>query len=59
MRPDVMRKRQMCYAGPIAGAVAWLKAYADAGVSHMCLRFAGAPERQMEAVARVRSAFGP
>ena len=54
MRPDVMRKRQMCYAGPIAGAVAWLKSYAAAGVSHMCLRFAGDPERQMEAVARVR-----
>src|SRR5471032_2217843 len=58
MRPDVMRKRQMCYAGPAAGAAAWLKAYADAGVSHMCLRFAGDPERQMEAVAGMRSKLG-
>jgi alkanesulfonate monooxygenase SsuD/methylene tetrahydromethanopterin reductase-like flavin-dependent oxidoreductase (luciferase family) len=58
MRPDVMRKRQMCYAGPIAGAVAWLKSYVAAGVGHMVLRFAGDPERQMEAVARVRGEVG-
>ena len=25
-RPDEMRKRQMCYAGPAAGAAEWLKA---------------------------------
>lgn len=58
LRPDTMRKRQMCFAGNAAGAAAWLKSYADAGVSHMCLRFAGDPEPQMEAVARLRRGLG-
>src|SRR5476651_2187686 len=39
MPPDVTRKRQMSYAGSAAGAAAWLKAYADAGASHLVLRF--------------------
>ena len=58
LRPDVMRKRQMCYAGPAAGAAAWLKAYAEAGASHLVLRFAGDPERQLETVARMRRDLG-
>ncbi|TXL72126.1 LLM class flavin-dependent oxidoreductase [Vineibacter terrae] len=58
MRPDTMRKRQMCYAGPAAGAADWLKAYADAGASHLVLRFAGDPERQLETVARLRRDLG-
>jgi probable F420-dependent oxidoreductase len=58
LRPDVMRKRQMCYAGPAAGAAAWLKAYAEAGASHLVLRFAGDPERQLEMVARMRRDLG-
>jgi alkanesulfonate monooxygenase SsuD/methylene tetrahydromethanopterin reductase-like flavin-dependent oxidoreductase (luciferase family) len=58
MRPDTMRKRQMCFAGPAAEAAAWLKAYADAGVQHMVLRFAGDHERQLEAVARLRRELG-
>jgi probable F420-dependent oxidoreductase len=58
MRPDTMRKRQMCFAGDAKGAAAWLKSYADAGVSHMCLRLAGEPEPQMEAVARMRQELG-
>jgi alkanesulfonate monooxygenase SsuD/methylene tetrahydromethanopterin reductase-like flavin-dependent oxidoreductase (luciferase family) len=53
-RPDAMRKRQMCYAGPAAGAAQWLKRYADAGAQHLVLRFAGEHERQLEAVARLR-----
>ena len=58
VRPDVTRKRQMCFAGPAAAAAAWLKAYADAGVRHLVLRFAGDHERQLEAVARIRRELG-
>ncbi len=52
------RKRQMSYAGPAAGAAAWLKAYADAGVSHLVLRFAGDHERHLETTARLRRDLG-
>lgn len=58
MRADLLRKRQMCFAGPPAGAAAWLKAYADAGASHLVLRFAGDHERQLEIVARLRHDLG-
>jgi alkanesulfonate monooxygenase SsuD/methylene tetrahydromethanopterin reductase-like flavin-dependent oxidoreductase (luciferase family) len=58
MRPDVMRKRQMCYAGPAAGAGQWLKGYADAGASHLVLRFAGEHDRQLETIARLRRDLG-
>jgi alkanesulfonate monooxygenase SsuD/methylene tetrahydromethanopterin reductase-like flavin-dependent oxidoreductase (luciferase family) len=57
-RADVTRKRQMCYAGPAAGAAAWMKSYVDAGASHLVLRFAGDPERQLEAAARIRRDLG-
>jgi alkanesulfonate monooxygenase SsuD/methylene tetrahydromethanopterin reductase-like flavin-dependent oxidoreductase (luciferase family) len=57
-RSDVMRKRQMCYAGPAAGAANWLKNYVDAGASHLVLRFAGEHEKQLEIVARLRRDLG-
>ena len=57
-RPDETRKRQMSYAGPAAGAWAWFKAYADAGASHLVLRFAGDHERHLETVARLRRDLG-
>jgi probable F420-dependent oxidoreductase len=53
-RPDLMRKRQACFAGTAAGARDWLAAYAAAGVQHFCLRFAGEHERQMDIVAGFR-----
>lgn len=53
-----VKKRQMCYAGPAAGAAEWLKAYADAGASHLVLRFAGDHERHLEAVASLRGTLG-
>lgn len=53
-RPDVMRKRQVCFAGPAAAARDWLAAYAAAGAQHICLRFAGEHERQMDIVAGFR-----
>ena len=57
-RADVTRKRQMCYAGPAAGAANWLKSYADAGASHLVLRFAGEHTKQLEIVARLRRDLG-
>ncbi len=57
-RPDIMRKRQMCYAGPAPGAAQWLAAYAAAGASHLVLRFAGDHERQLPIVARLRRELG-
>jgi len=57
-RADVMRKRQMCYAGPASGAARWLEAYARAGASHLVLRFAGDHARQLEIVAGLRRELG-
>ena len=57
-RPDVMRKKQVCYAGPLAGARDWLAAYAAAGAGHLVLRFAGEHERHLDLVAGIRSDIG-
>ena len=54
----ILTKRQACYAGPAAGAAAWLQGYCDAGATHLVLRFAGDNERQMEAIADVRQTLG-
>jgi probable F420-dependent oxidoreductase len=53
-----MRARQASYAGPAAGAVEWLSRWADAGVQHLVLRFAGDPERHLEIVSKLRSQIG-
>jgi len=58
MRPDLMRKQQRCFAGSPAAAAQWLKSYADAGASHLVLRFAGDHERQLETVAQMRRELG-
>jgi alkanesulfonate monooxygenase SsuD/methylene tetrahydromethanopterin reductase-like flavin-dependent oxidoreductase (luciferase family) len=58
MPAAVTRKRQMSYAGPAKGAAAWLKAYADAGATHLVLRFAGDHERHLETMAAVRRDLG-
>ena len=54
----ILRRRQACYAGPASGLGAFLKAYADAGATHLMLRFAGEPEAQMRAAARTRRNLG-
>jgi alkanesulfonate monooxygenase SsuD/methylene tetrahydromethanopterin reductase-like flavin-dependent oxidoreductase (luciferase family) len=54
----VIRRRQVCYAGAPEGAAEWLAAYAQAGVAHLVLRFAGDPERHLAAVAKVRESLG-
>ena len=55
---DVIRRRQMSYAGPAAGAAQWMKSYADGGASHLVLRFAGDHERHLETAARLRRDLG-
>jgi probable F420-dependent oxidoreductase len=49
-----MRARQANYAGPAAGAAAWLNSWVQAGVQHIVLRLAGEPERHLETIARLR-----
>ena len=53
-----MRARQASYAGPASGAAEWLSRWAAAGVQHLVLRFAGDPERHLEAAAKLRSQIG-
>ena len=50
------RRRQACYAGPASGAAEWLNTYAQAGASHLVLRFAGDHERHLDAIAAMRHA---
>ncbi|MFI5000790.1 MAG: LLM class flavin-dependent oxidoreductase [Reyranellales bacterium] len=53
-----MRARQRCFAGPAAGAAAWIKSYADAGATHLMLRFAGDHERHLDAASRIKRDLG-
>jgi alkanesulfonate monooxygenase SsuD/methylene tetrahydromethanopterin reductase-like flavin-dependent oxidoreductase (luciferase family) len=53
-----LRKRQACFAGPLAAAAAWVDGYVKAGVTHVVLRFAGDHAAQLEAFARVRASAG-
>src|SRR5215470_8878458 len=50
----VLRKRQMSYAGPVAGVAEWLNEYVRAGCSHLVLRFTGEHERNLETIAGIR-----
>jgi len=50
----VLRKRQMSYAGPVAGLADWLNEYVRAGCSHLVLRFTGEHERNLETIAGIR-----
>ena len=56
--PELLRKTQACYGGPPEGAAQWLTGYADAGASHLVLRFVGGQEHHQETVARVREDLG-
>jgi len=48
-----MLKRQACYAGDAAGCLAWMRPFAEVGVRHLIVRFAGQADhiRQLEQVA--------
>lgn len=54
----VMRRRQGCYGGPAAGAAEFLAGFASAGASHVIVRFAGDPERQLEELRAIRTGLG-
>jgi len=54
----VMRRRQACYAGPAAGAAAFLRGFADAGASHMIVRFTGDHDRNLETFTGLRAQLG-
>ena len=54
----VLRRRQAVYSGPTSGVAEWLDGYARAGATDLILRFAGEPERHLEAMAQVRLALG-
>jgi hypothetical protein len=56
--PLETRKRQKSFAGPAAEAAAWIKSYADAGATHLVLRFAGDHDRHLETAARIRRDLG-
>ena len=53
-----IRGMQYTFAGREAEAAAWLKRFADAGASHLCVRFTGPRDReQMETLAAMRRAL--
>ena len=49
-----MRARQATFAGPAEPAAAWLAEWVHAGAQHLVLRFAGDPERHLDAISEVR-----
>lgn len=53
-----IRPRQRSFAGPAAEAASWIKSYADAGATHLMLRFAGDHERHLEAASRIKRDLG-
>jgi len=50
----VMRKRQACFGGPADTAAKYLESFASAGANHLIVRFAGDPDRQLEALMGIR-----
>lgn len=56
-RPDVMKKRQACFAGSASRAAAWLNGYVEEGARCLVLRCAGDHDRHLEAIARIRQSL--
>jgi alkanesulfonate monooxygenase SsuD/methylene tetrahydromethanopterin reductase-like flavin-dependent oxidoreductase (luciferase family) len=50
----MLRRRQAVYSGRADGLAAWLDGYSKAGATDLVLRFAGEPERHLEALAKIR-----
>lgn len=57
-RPDVLKKRQACFAGNADQAGQWLQEYVDAGATYLVLRFAGDHERHLEQFKTIRADLG-
>jgi hypothetical protein len=54
----VLRQRQACYGGPAPGAADYLKSYADAGASHLIVRFTGDHQRNLKTLTSLRADLG-
>jgi len=57
-RPDVLKKRQACFAGSASAAAEWINGYVREGARYVVLRFAGEHEKQLETFAKLRSSLG-
>jgi probable F420-dependent oxidoreductase len=57
-RGEMMKKNQAWFAGSASAIADWLSRYAEAGLTHFVIRFAGDHERQLDAIAGVRAASG-
>jgi alkanesulfonate monooxygenase SsuD/methylene tetrahydromethanopterin reductase-like flavin-dependent oxidoreductase (luciferase family) len=53
-----MRRSQACFAGAAPAAAEYLRQHAEAGASHLILRFTGEHERSLETMAELCSALG-
>jgi alkanesulfonate monooxygenase SsuD/methylene tetrahydromethanopterin reductase-like flavin-dependent oxidoreductase (luciferase family) len=54
----VMRRRQACFGGPANAAADYLESFAKAGANHIIVRFAGDPDRQLDALTAIRKQLG-
>ena len=50
-----MRRRQACFAGSGTAAAEYMRAYAEAGASHLIIRFTGDHERNLETLSALRA----
>jgi alkanesulfonate monooxygenase SsuD/methylene tetrahydromethanopterin reductase-like flavin-dependent oxidoreductase (luciferase family) len=57
-RGEMMKRGQAWIGGPASAVADRLAAYAEAGLTHVVLRFVGDHERQLEAVAGIRATLG-
>ena len=57
-RGEMMKRNQAWFAGPASAVADWLASYADAGLTHFVIRFAGDHERQLEEIAGIRAELG-
>jgi alkanesulfonate monooxygenase SsuD/methylene tetrahydromethanopterin reductase-like flavin-dependent oxidoreductase (luciferase family) len=53
-RPDLLKQRQACFAGPAGAAAEWINGYVREGARYFVLRFAGEHERHLETMAKLR-----
>ena len=56
-RPDLLKQRQACFAGPAAAAAEWIDSYVQQGARTVVLRFAGEHERHLETIAKLRASL--
>ena len=54
----MLDKTIACFSGQEECAAQWLQGYADAGASHLVLRFAGDNEKHMDDIVGIREILG-